>query len=123
MIEARTGGLVSPRVERETQKFRVVYIDSFLQIQRMPPFNGANCDGNIHVITDFDGVIPEGECLKNVANLRTLAKIGEKSVAVDVHTSRIFCEDLAEKRNNLRLLFGDKGVSNFPFLTKSSDFF
>jgi len=124
MVEARIG-LVRPRVERATQKFRVVYIDSFLQIQNMPPFNGATCDGGIHVITDFDGVISEGGSLKNVANLRTLSKIGERSKVVEIHTSRSYCDDSDSQRFNLASHLGDQfsPVSDFPILTWSSGFF
>ena len=106
--------------------FRVEYLDSLLQVQRMSPIaNESSYSGDIHSIIDFDGVIPEGGFLDNVANLRTLSRIGKKSKTVDIHTSRFSYDDLASHRVNLDFIFGDKfqPVSNFPCLTKSSEVF
>lgn len=125
MVEGRLDRNLMPRVERATHVFRVVYIGSFLEIQKLPPFDGSGCDGEIHAVVDFDGVIPEGDCLKDTANLRTLSKIGEKSKAVDIHTSRIFCDDSDPQKFNLSSFLGNQftPISDFPLLTWSSEFF
>lgn len=114
-----------PVVERFVHGFSVNYLDSLLQVQKMKPFDSVSRCGDIHAIVDFDGVIPEGEYLSNVANLRTLSKIGERSKTVDIHTSRIFYNDLKTHRRNLDFILGDKfqPVSDFPWLTESSEFF
>ena len=74
-----------------SDRFRVEYLDSLLQVQRMNPIaNESFYSGDIHSIVDFDGVIPEGEYISNVANLRTLSKIGERSKTVEVYIHQEF---------------------------------
>lgn len=114
-----------PVVERVGHGFSVNYLDSLLQLQKKPPFDGSFCAGKIHTVVDFDGVVPEGNYLNNVANLRTLSKIGEKSETVDIHTSRLYYNDFNHRRINLDFTLGNQfqPVSDFPWLTESSEFF